>query len=249
MNPQTQAQIYLAEQRTCTQTDLFRSYRSFNAGACFEESRIPFGALCLLNDDTLQAGASLTVPVKQATEVMLLPVSGGLEYQIEPVTGESGPGSPVGNFLEPGQVQLLSVAAGTRYVVSNPYEAEDINFVQPWLTPASADISVNSHRITFDLSHKNALLPLFGPAGAEPDECARGRRFIGRYDGRQDDVYRIAGDPANGIYVFVLQGAFEVQNRLLHEKDGLALRAVADGLVEWEALPNDAVLLLIEVPA
>lgn len=44
---------------------------------------------------------------------------------------------------------------------------------------------------------------------------------------------------------FVLQGTFEVENRLLEAKDGLALWNTAN--IELEALSNEAILLLLEV--
>lgn len=45
--------------------------------------------------------------------------------------------------------------------------------------------------------------------------------------------------------MFVLQGVFEVASRLLHAKDGLALRGFEEAA--FEALSNEAILLLIEV--
>lgn len=44
--------------------------------------------------------------------------------------------------------------------------------------------------------------------------------------------------------MFVLYGVFEVANRSLHQSDGLALEFTDDGKVEFEALSNDALLLL-----
>jgi hypothetical protein len=43
----------------------------------------------------------------------------------------------------------------------------------------------------------------------------------------------------------VLQGVFEIANRLLHERDGLALTYQQDDVLEFEALSNDAVLILV----
>ena len=52
--------------------------------------------------------------------------------------------------------------------------------------------------------------------------------------------------PEAGLFVFVIEGAFEVQYRLLHPRDRLVLWE-AD-TIEWEALSNDAVILVIEMP-
>jgi len=46
--------------------------------------------------------------------------------------------------------------------------------------------------------------------------------------------------------VLAIEGAFEIQGTLLHARDGLALCGTDE--VEVEALSNDAIVLLIELP-
>lgn len=226
MDTQTQAQIFLADQRGHSQTPVLRSFHTFNFGSYQNDSRTPFGALQLLNDDSLVAGASLSLTVEQPTDVLLLPINGGLEYTCDLTSG----------FLEPGQSGLLSLTSGMNYTVSNPYETETIDLLQLWLTrPADSSVSGFADT-TFDLSQKNKLLPCF-PTSAES------RAFIGRYDGRAEATLTVT--PDQRVFVFVVQGVFEVQNRLLHERDGLALTDVQGNTVEFEALSNDAILLLV----
>lgn len=228
MDTQTRAQIYLADQRGHSQTPVLRSFHTFNFGSYHADSRTPFGALQLLNDDSLVAGASLSLTVEQPTDVLLLPINGGLEYTCDLTSG----------FLEPGQSGLLSLTSGMNYTVSNPYETETIDMLQLWLTrPADSSVSGFADT-TFDLSQKNVLLPCF-PTSADTES----RVFIGRYDGRAEDTLVVT--PDQRVFVFVVQGVFEVQNRLLHERDGLALTDVQGNTVEFEALSNDAILLLI----
>lgn len=81
------------------------------------------------------------------------------------------------------------------------------------------------------------MLPLFS---------SQARGFIGRYDGREEGIYEVQNPDAHGVFVFVIEGAFEVQNRLLHARDGLSLINVAE--VDFEALSNDAMLLILEIP-
>lgn len=226
MNTTTQAQIYLADQRGHSQTTVLRSFHTFNFGSYQADSRAPFGALQLLNDDSLVAGASLSLTVEQPTDVLLLPINGGLEYH-----SDAGAG-----FLEPGQSGRLSLLPGMNYTVSNPYEAETIDLLQLWLTRPDGSLAASFADTAFDLSQKNILLPCL-PASDE------NRVFIGRYDGRAENTLAIA--PNQFVFAFVVQGVFEVQNRLLHERDGLSLSAIQDNTVAFEALSNDAILLLI----
>ena len=233
--PQTEAQLYLADQRGCSETPLLRSFHTFNFGTYRAQSREPFGALHLLNDDTLRPGASLSLRVQNPTDLLLLPVVGGLEYGYALADG----------FLEPGQVGVFSLTAGMEYTVSNPYETEFIQLLQLGLTRPTGDFFPAFTTIPFDLTRKNTLLSLFD---TETGHASGRRVFIGRYDGRQDGALFVsnrAEGPRNGVFVFVLNGVFEVANRLLHAKDGLALPEVA-GTVVFEALSNDAILLAVE---
>lgn len=247
MDTQTQAQLYLADQRGCSQTDWLCSYHTFNFSSYSEESRKPFGALHLLNDDALRAGASLTMSVEQPMHVVLLPVTGGLEYKSTLTTRPQ-----TGDFLEPGQAGLLSLAGGMHYTVSNPYETETIQFIQLWLAPKPGLFAPGFGQTNFDLSRKNTLLPLFESVDAEVSNNTGSRGFIGKYDGRQEGIFPVnplkASTQPTNIFIFVLTGAFEVANRLLHEKDGLTLQYPQDTVLEFEALSNEAILVLIELP-
>ena len=69
---------------------------------------------------------------------------------------------------------------------------------------------------------------------------------VGKFSGRAETVYHSKQSSAN-VFVFVLEGAFEVEGRLLHARDGLALWQTT--AVEMEALSNDALVMLVEMAA
>lgn len=234
METQLQAQIFLADQRGRLETDLFCSYHTFNYGPYQAEGREPFGALCLLNDDTLRPGASLTMQVQQPVQVVLMPIVGGLEYAVNGIT----------YFLEPSQAGVLSLPAGMTYTITNPYPAELINCLQLWFTADAVGASPMISQTDFDLATQNTLLSLLSNV-PDKEKCSA---VIGRFSGREEGTYLI-GPVTKGevkrLFVFVLQGVFEVANRLLHEKDGLALTYQQENMLEFEALSNDALLVII----
>ncbi|MBN8820615.1 MULTISPECIES: pirin [unclassified Spirosoma] len=241
MDTQTQAQIYLADQRGCSQFGFLRSYHSFNFGSYSAESREPFGALQVLNDDALMAGHSVCMQLDRNTDVVILPLVGGLEYKSDAGNG----------FLEAGQVLILSLAASMNYEICNPYETETINYLAIWLINPSYRFRSGSQIYSFDFQTTNSLLPLFDITAEDSFNDTAFRAYIGRYGGRQEGIYPLYSGQhevtTTGVYVFVLHGAFEVQNRLLHEREGLALMDIQHGEVAFEALSNDAMLLLLEV--
>lgn len=226
--PQTEATIFLADQRGCTQSDWFRSYHGFNFGPYQAENREPFGSLRVFNDDTLAGEKSLKMQVDENTEVILLPLVGAIEYSNS--LGETG-------FLEAGQVQVFSAAQGMEYEITNPYSDELVNFLQIWISGQKEQFIPKTTQNAFNFQDKNQLIPLFS---------TQAQVFIGKFGGREEGVYTVQHPEKNGVFVFVIEGAFEVQNRLLHPRDGLLLRHVES--VEFEALSNDAILFLLEIP-
>lgn len=227
MLDQSQGKIFLAAERGHTETDWFRSYNTFNFGSYQHEHKTPFGPLYVFNDDTLAGGRKINLLVEEDSTIILLPTVGAIIF-VDSHGNES--------IVEAGQAQVYAARRGTSILIGNPYDDELINFLQIWIkhpvnTVAEPTIA------GFDLvHHKNELLEIH-PAGLQP------KTFIGKFTGRQEAIHRPAA--GNGLFVFVLEGAFEVQYRLLETRDGLALWEAEE--VELEALSNDAIILLVEV--
>ena len=53
-------------------------------------------------------------------------------------------------------------------------------------------------------------------------------------------------NPLNGVYIFVLEGAFDIEGSILGKRDGLGLWDALN--VKVKALTDDAEILLMEVP-
>ncbi len=229
----TEATIYLADQRGCTQADWFRSYHTFNFGTYFQEHRKPFGSLQALNDETLKGGCTLKQRVQENTTILLIPIVGAVHYK-----NNSG----IDQQIEVGQALIFFMAKDSEFEISNPYENELINFLQLRINTSLPPGKSSLGKFEFDLDqNKNRLIPI------ESNDAENKPHFfstnIGKFGGREEATYQLENS-GNSIFVFVIEGAFEVQNRLLHARDGLALANIE--VVEFEALSNDAILLLIE---
>jgi hypothetical protein len=230
MLSKTKATIYLADQRGCSQEDWFRSFHIFNAGKYFQESRRPFGNLKTFNDTTLKGEHTLVRYTKEETVMMLLPVVGALNVRI---------GTEEYILTDVGETFTAAVPKDSIVEIVNPYEDELINFLEIWYTVPVGNIA-STGKVLFDLDNrKDILVPL------APDAlCSGATPCMGKFNGRGEGIFAPADD-ASGVFVFVLEGAFEVANRLMHARDGLALREVE--AVEFEALSNNAIILFIEV--
>ena len=81
MLSKTEATIFLANQRGCSEATWFRSYYTFNFGDFVKKNRTPFGSLVAVNEHTLKEGATLSFIHAQIQTVLLVPIAGQLNYR------------------------------------------------------------------------------------------------------------------------------------------------------------------------
>jgi redox-sensitive bicupin YhaK (pirin superfamily) len=230
MVQQNKGKIFLADERGHNEMDWFRSFNTFNFGKYQLEHKTPFGPLYVLNDDTLAGGKHISMTMEANSLLLLIPIVGAVTYKDNLDNS---------TLIEAGECQVYAIPAGTTFQIGNPYEVELVNYLQIWFynTPVEADNSPQV--IHFDIvNYRNQLVSI--PAHNAPYKLG-----IGKYAGREESVYKM-NDARNGLFVFVIEGAFEVQYRLLHPRDGLALWEAEE--IELEALSNDAIILVMEVP-
>jgi quercetin 2,3-dioxygenase len=227
---QNEAKIFLSAQRGKTELSWFRSFHSFNFGNFQDPNKEHIGKLRVFNDNTLAAGCGMKMQVEKPTEVLILPLVGGIEFK-----NSAG----YHDFLEAGKVKVFSAETGMEYEVLNPYESELINYLEIWVEKENA-ISSSTISADIDIEKRNELLPFFSSV----QQNAFG--YFGKYDGREEGVFRVK-NTGNCLYVFVIEGAFEVDNKLMEARDGLAIYNADE--IEFEALSNDAMLLIFEIPA
>jgi hypothetical protein len=226
MISQSDAVIYLASQRGCTQSTTYRSYHTFNFGTYLNEHRKAFGNLTGFNDDVLAVGKSVALTAPKNALVFIIPIAGQLRYRL----GENEPSE-----VSVGKVHGLRIIAGAQLEIENT-DTELINFIHVWFSDVDSEYN---EFIEFKfLLNENKLIPFLLNAHQSIVKMS-----IGRFAGRAESIYKISA-PAKGAFVFALEGAFEVNNRLLQARDGLAIWNVDE--VEFEALSNDAILFIIE---
>ncbi len=223
--------IFLNEQRGCSENAAMRIQSTFNFGGFHSAHKQPFGRLRVLNENVLAPGSSLTLTADKPGFLLILPVVGRIEY-------EAGYGS---YKVEAGQVLLIGMEAGKKLDIRNPLEKDLVNFLEIRIAGEASGLH-SSAVIDFDIdAGRNRLVDL------QPHFAGRQFPFyagICKLDGRQELEYQTR-EAGNELFTFVIQGAFEVQNRLLHQGDGLALWE--PGKVEMEALSNDAIILVLDL--
>lgn len=240
MIKQVPGKLYLADQRGVVESPQFRRQSTFNFGAYQHVHKEPFGRCYGLNEETLGGGHEVELPVAQDSYVVVLPITGTVAYR----TGGGAHGT-----VEVGAVLTLSAPAGTLLRLRNPYENELISCLHLWMrtsVPLTPPGPATGLLTVFQELREQELLELVSVRTQDrpPTQPLPFVLSLGRFMGRQEAVYNVA-QPGNQLFAFVLAGAFELESRLLHEKDGLALWDVEE--IELEALSNHAIVLLLEL--
>lgn len=218
------AKIFLSEQRSFVGNSRYRAH------CTFDEHREPFGNLFLFNDEVLAAGAEFEMITAFAAYVVLIPVTGELLYR-----DKDGCVSD----LDVGQVMISRKEAGESFRVMNVYEDEEIHYLHIQVKDTGFAGFPSTHIANFSMEEaRNRLISII------TGQYQPFRLSIGQFGGREKAVFSTS-DAGTGLFSFVLSGAFEMEDRLLHPHDGLALWDTNQ--VELEALSNDATLLIVEM--
>ncbi|MBC6612192.1 hypothetical protein H8B15_14785 [Hymenobacter sp. BT507] len=232
---QASGKIFLADQRGVEETAQFRRYSTLQFGAYCHEHKQALGRLLAVNEELVVGGARVTVAAAQAVHVLIIPITGAVQIGVEAE-------GPVQIDVE--EMYALTVPAGSTLHFTNPYDNALIDFLHLWIAADPAQSAAAGYVSQFSFAAiAGRLLPLLPPIGAP--NALPCTVSLGRFDGRQEVVYPLAGKAQ--FFAFVLAGAFEAEGRLLHEKDGLALWDTKE--VELEALSNGALLVVVELPA
>jgi len=224
----TEAIIYVANQRGCSEAEWFRSYYTFNFGEFRQESRTPFGSLVAFNEHTLKEGRTLSFVHTESVKVLLLPIVGELNYR-------SGDAECT---VDVGQVSYTVLQAGTPLELSNNYTSNSIHFLHVCLRADNTIHDNYSRTCTSDFKDNSNE---FAPLNVSADELF----FIGKLNGRKDVVCQRKLQQS-GVFIYQISGTCEVNGRILLPGDALSLMHVET--IEFEALTHEAIVFVGEIP-
>lgn len=227
MNLMSPCKIFLSDNRSTTENKHLRSARTdFYSTKSSGVDVLP-GKLFLLNDELLAGGCETILNIDRNARLIILPVTGDIDLKLTA-------GQACSVTVE--EVLMVTVAAGGFLLISNPYASEVINYLVLGIECSELYQENQPGRSRFKTNHKNELQKLL--SDEESFELS-----IGVFDGRGEAFKPLKTD--HSVFAFVIAGAFEMEGRLLHERDGLLISSTRKA--EIEALSNNAFILLIEM--
>ncbi len=215
------------------------SYHTFSFADYYNPERIHFGALRVLNDDTVDGDMGFDTHPHNNMEIISIPTSGELEHK-----------DSMGNIqvIRQGDVQVMSAGTGIQHAEKNKNCDQPVKFFQIWVFPNKKDIEPRYDQKSFsDAEKHNNLLTIVSPLGTSDAgvQIQQDAWFtLGKLDKGFDTNYRVK-NKSNGIYAFVIEGSITIGDEKLNRRDGLAITDANELAIKAN---SDTEVLLIEVP-
>ena len=214
-----------------------KTYHTFSFADYYNPRRIHFGALRVLNDDTVAPGEGFGMHPHKNMEVVSIPLQGYLRHG-DNVQNES--------TITPGEIQVMSTGTGIYHSEYNASKTEDLKFLQIWVMPEK--LNTPPAYQDFDvrpLLRKNEMALIVSPDGDAPARLLQQTWFsIGEIEAGKKIDYHMH-QSHSGVYIFVMEGEVKVDGTILSRRDGMGVYET--GSFELETL-KDSHILFIEVP-
>ena len=99
---------------------------SFSFANWYNPERMHFGALRVLNDDTVAKGAGFGRHPHANMEIITIPLAGSIQHQ-----------DSMGNssIIQTGEIQVMSAGTGVEHSEYNPSKTEELKLFQIWIFP------------------------------------------------------------------------------------------------------------------
>ncbi len=216
-----------------------QSKHTFSFADYYDQTRMHFGALRVLNDDHVAAGMGFSEHQHRNMEIISIPLEGALEHK-----------DSMGNVavIRHGDIQVLSAGLGITHSEYNHSKELPVRFLQIWIVPNKPNVEPRYDQISLDAKNRHnkleqILSPNMDDAGVWIHQDAW--FHIGRLDKGFIAEYNFKKE-GNGLYAFVLKGDMTIDGVELNERDGIGITGASN--ISLYANSQDAEILLIEVP-
>ena len=215
------------------------SYHTFSFANYHNPERIHFGALRVLNDDTVAADKGFGRHPHDNMEIISIPLEGDLEHA-----------DSMGNrtVIRNGDIQAMSAGTGVTHSEYNANTDKPVKFLQIWVFPDRKSIQPQYSQVTLQAAdRKNKLQQIVSPRSNGNDGVTIQQNAwfsLGDIEQGKQLSYNIKRKE-NGVYVFVLNGEVTIEDQKLNTRDGL-------GIWETDTISvtagSNAEILLMDVP-
>ncbi|HNW74747.1 MAG TPA: pirin family protein [Bacteroidales bacterium] len=216
-----------------------KSRHTFSFANYYDPERIHFGALRVLNDDTVEAGMGFGKHPHDNMEIISIPLEGDLEHK-----------DSMGHVsvIKHGDIQVMSAGTGIFHSEFNKNNDSSVKFLQIWVFPNRKNVTPRYDQITLNIADRhNTFQQILSPNKEDAGVWIYQDAWfhLGKFDKGITKEYHLKKS-GNGVYVFVLNGQVTVQGIDLIDRDGMGITDIEQFTLTVNS--QDAEVLLMEVP-
>lgn len=230
--------LHKAEERGYADHGWLKAYYSFSFANYYNPANINFGALRVLNDDTIDAGKGFGTHPHDNMEIITIPLSGEIEHKDS--MGNSG-------VISEGEIQVMSAGTGIQHSEFNKNQKEELKVLQIWIFSNQKNVEPRYDQISLkSIEKENELFQILSPNKDDEGVWIHQDAWFHLGNLRKDwnGEYRLKGKN-HGVYLFVINGKISIGNHELFKRDSIEITETDNFKIE--AL-SDSRILIMEVP-
>ena len=230
--------LYPANERGHANHGWLNAYHSFSFASWYDEKKVHFGLLRVLNDDTIAPGMGFGTHPHDNMEIVTIPFQGILEHK-----------DSMGNIgqIKPGEIQAMSAGSGITHSEYNGSKTEETKLFQIWVFPKVKNIAPRYDQRKFNIEdRKNKFQTIVSPEKSEAIMWINQDAYfsLGNFEKGKSIDYSIQ-HKGNGAYIMVIEGEVEIEGEKLSRRDAV-------GIYDMEKISiksiSNAEILVIDVP-
>lgn len=182
------------------------SFHTFSFASYYEPERVHFGALRVLNDDTVEAGMGFDTHPHDNMEIISIPLEGDLEHKDS--MGNTG-------VIRHGDIQVMSAGSGIFHSEYNHNKDQHVKFLQIWVLPDKKNATPRYDQITLNLADRhNSLQQILSPHVDDEGVWIHQQAWfhLAQFDKGFSTEYKLKTKD-NGVYAFVLSGDLSINGQ------------------------------------
>jgi redox-sensitive bicupin YhaK (pirin superfamily) len=191
------------------------SFHTFSFAGYFDSEQMGWGALRVINDDTVQPGHGFPTHAHRDMEIISYVLEGELEHKDSTGTGA---------VIRPGDVQLMSAGTGVRHSEFNPSRENPVHFLQIWIVPQLTGTPASYQQKFFDPSEKRRRLRVLASPDGRDGSLTIGQDasvYAALLDGEEQAEHEIAR--GRRAYLHVARGEVVLNGHRLRGGDGVKI--------------------------
>ena len=232
--------LHIAQERGLVSFGWLDAKYSFSFGNYFNPDKMNFGALRVLNDDTIAPAMGFGKHPHKNMEIITIVQSGALKH--EDSMGNKG-------IIEAGDIQVMSAGSGIEHSEVNASTQNSLTLFQLWIHSQRQDVTPRyEQKKIAPLLTENAFTTIVKPKqeALKDDIWIHQQAYIsiGNFSDQTQTKYSMQQNQ-NGVYIMVIEGSIVVADQTLQHRDAIGLWNTQS--VDISITKNSKVLV-VEVP-